>query len=148
MGGLSSPLALEDITATLRVTRGQIATVATIANRLERGVSIVQRALDQMLEGGMVQLVPTHKGDQYRLIAGAPSSDAVIHPYQERRPPVSDGDDQDDGGEVQVEHIRAAALWRTRMGMQRWKDDPRALGERMQQQHCIPPFYHTAAREI
>ena len=155
MGGLSSPLQFNGIIAVLEGTRGRIATVSTIANRLERGVSLVQRALDQMVRDRILEAVITHKGDQYRLRDGVIGAEGEVLPYDKSAlPPVEacddDGDLDDSPMGMTAEQATAAALWRARLGDSRWRDDPRALRERVQQQHCVPPFYNInlEAREI
>jgi hypothetical protein len=48
-------------------------------------------------------------------------------------------DSEDDPGErIDFALVRAAALWKSRMGDQRWHDDPRALAERPSGREYLP----------
>jgi hypothetical protein len=157
MGGKTSTLEFSDIADVLRVSRGHIAPVSTIANKLQRGVSFVQRALDGMAEAKMVEIVQTAHGPQYRLPEGVAVSGAV----EPRQPVVSadvdipaDGDMDEDGDETNVcdglthEQRHAAALWAYSLGDRRWTDDPRAVRENLHKPHLLPPFLNQMAREI
>lgn len=145
----------EKIANAIRHSRRGILMAGSVAWKLKASLTTVQRHLDRMCREGKVECIASDDGQLlYRnLVNGAPEG---LPPKrrkgaQERSfaPVADDGGDQDDEDyTMSVEMKRAAALWKDRMGDQRWRDDPRALAERMRQPHMLPPFSNLPVREL
>lgn len=138
--GLASPnIEFSKITDTIARTRGGCAMASTIATRMSRSVSVIQPVLDQMVTYGYLECLSGNGVEVYRnIVDGFPVGDIpkVMRPAEL----ILASDEMPDDDTMDRCATVAAAMWRERMGDDRWYDDPRALRERHRQDGLLPPF--------
>ncbi len=141
----AGPLAYADIAAALARTRNGTAMPGTVATRLSRAVTFVKRALDAMVALGFCRVANDARGHQHYTLIAEPPSDLALAPRPNMGRPKAGETSHSDIDEAEntsraMELALAERLWRERMGTQRWRDDPRAVAERVPQTHLRPPF--------
>lgn len=136
--GQAAPSTIEQrIIDAIRANRGGCAAAGSIAARLKIARTVVERALDDMLDLGTIECIDAGAGncDLFRnIVAGKPVG--VLPPRL--RGACGDGDDDSDDTSLSFEQVQAERLWKARMGDSRWHDDPRATAELRSGKQFLP----------
>jgi hypothetical protein len=146
-------LRYSDIAAAMKTARFGSITCYGLSSRMGKGATVLQRALDTMVAAGAVREFPGDGGRRYALTGLAvPDGEVVLlaagcggHKKaagREVKNIWSAGEDDDiasrrdqsleiEDSRITSENRRAEQLWKQRMGFERWRDDPRAVRERL-----------------